>query len=356
MSASTRVELPIEGMTCASCALRIEKRLNGLGGVRATVNYATETASVSYDPVAVRSEQLVAAVAEEGYRARLSAAAAERPAGEPDDPDPDRLLRLRLITAASLSLPVLLLAMVPPFQFDGWEWVALALATPVVLWAGWPFHRAAWANLGHGAATMDTLISVGTLAALGWSAVALFASLDDLYLEVGAVVTTFVLAGRWLEARAKRRSGAALKALLGLGAKDVALLDELGHERRVPVDSLRAGDRFVVRPGEKVATDGLVEEGASAVDQSLLTGESVPVEKAPGDEVVGATVNVGGRLVVRATKVGADTALSQIAQARDGGAVGQGAGAATGGPCLRRVRAGGDRDRRGHARLLAPGR
>jgi P-type Cu+ transporter len=312
VSASTRVELPIEGMTCASCALRIEKRLNGVGGVRATVNYATETASVSYDPVAVRSEQLVAAVAETGYRARLPAA--EPPAGERDDPDPDRLLRLRLITAAFLSLPVLLLAMVPPFQFDGWEWVALLLATPVVLWAGWPFHRAAWANLGHRAATMDTLISVGTLAALGWSAVALFASLDDLYLEVGAVVTTFVLAGRWLEARAKRRSGAALKALVGLVAKDVALLDELGRERRVPVDSLRAGDRFVVRPGEKVATDGRVEEGASAVDQSLLTGESVPVEKAPGDEVVGATVNVGGRLVVRATKVGADTALSQIAR------------------------------------------
>ena len=312
VTASTHVELPIEGMTCASCALRIEKRLNRLGGVWATVNYATETASVSYDPVAVQSEQLVAAVAETGYRARLSAAAAEPPAGEPDDPD--RLLRLRLITAASLSLPVLLMAMVAPFQFDGWEWVALVLATPVVLWAGWPFHRAAWENLRRGAATMDTLISVGTLAALGWSAVALFASLDDLYLEVGAVVTTFVLAGRWLEARAKRRSGAALKALLGLGAKDVALLDELGHERRVPVESLRAGDRFVVRPGEKVATDGLVEEGASAVDQSLLTGESVPVEKAPGDEVVGATVNAGGRLVVRATKVGADTALSQIAR------------------------------------------
>ena len=312
MSAPNRVELPIEGMTCASCALRIEKRLNRLGGVRAAVNYATETASVSYDPVAVQSEQLVAAVAETGYRARLPAAAAEPPAGEPDDPD--RLLRLRLITAASLSLPVLLLAMVAPFQFDGWEWVALVLATPVVLWGGWPFHRAAWENLRRGAATMDTLISVGTLAALGWSAVALFASFDDLYLEVGAVVTTFVLAGRWLEARAKRRSGAALKALLGLGAQDVALLDELGHERRVPVESLRAGDRFVVRPGEKVATDGLVEEGASAVDQSLLTGESVPVEKAPGDEVVGATVNVGGRLVVRATKVGADTALSQIAR------------------------------------------
>ena len=335
--AASRVELPITGMTCASCANRIEKRLNKLDGVQASVNYATEKASVSYDAESVKPEELVAAVESAGYRALLPAppTADAGPGAVPtDEGDPTRALRLRLVWAAVLSLPVFLLSMVPPLQFDNWQWLAMQLATPVVLWAGWPSHRAAWANLKHGAATMDTLISVGTLAAWGWSLVALFfgdagmtgmtmsfqlvpeksAALGHVYFEVAAVVTTFILGGRYFEARAKRKAGAALKALLELGAKDVSVLDAQGSERRVGIEQLEVGDRFVVRPGEKVATDGLVEEGSSAIDQSLLTGESVPVEKQPGDEVVGATVNVGGRLVVRASKVGADTALSQIAQ------------------------------------------
>src|SRR5919202_6975968 len=215
--------------------------------------------------------------------------------------------------SAALSLPVLLLAMIPALQFDDWQWVSLALATPVVLWGAWPFHRAAWAGLRHAAATMDTLVSLGVLAAWLWSLYALFFGDAVTYLETASVVTTFVLAGRYFEARAKRRAGAALTALLELGAKEVSVLDAGGREQRVPVERLAPGDVFVVRPGEKVATDGTVVEGHSAVDQSLLTGESVPVEKQPGDEVVGATVNVGGRLIVRATKVGADTALSQIA-------------------------------------------
>ncbi|HEX2413851.1 MAG TPA: heavy metal translocating P-type ATPase [Thermoleophilaceae bacterium] len=335
-AADERLDLPIVGMTCASCASRIEKRLNGLDGVEASVNYATEKASVSYDPGQVGTEELLAAVEEAGYQAIIPPAAEQEGSPSPDDAEDDSVgsLRRRLIWAAVLSLPVLLLSMLPPLQFDNWQWLALQLATPVVLWAGWPFHKAAWANLKHGTATMDTLVSVGTLAAWGWSLVALFFgdagmtgmtmafdffpdrsdSLDEVYLEVAAVVTTFILAGRYFEARAKRRAGAALEALLELGAKDVAVLDEDGRERRVPVETLGVGDRFVVRPGEKVATDGVVDEGSSALDQSLLTGESVPVEKAPGDEVVGATVNVGGRLVVRATKVGSDTALSQIAR------------------------------------------
>ncbi len=328
-----QVDLPITGMTCASCANRIERRLNKVDGVQASVNYATEKASVSFDPGQVRAEDLVAAVEKAGYRATLPAAetAAAPPAGEED---PTRSLRLRLVWSAVLSLPVLALSMIPVLQFDNWQWLALQLATPVVLWAGWPFHRAAWANLRHGTATMDTLISVGTLAAWGWSLVALFfgdagmtgmtmgfdfipergGGMDEIYFEVAAVVITFILGGRYFEARAKRRAGAALEALLELGAKDVAVLDGGGDERRVRIEELEVGDRFVVRPGEKVATDGVVEEGSSAVDQSLLTGESVPVEKAPGDGVVGATVNVGGRLIVRATKVGGDTALSQIAR------------------------------------------
>jgi Cu+-exporting ATPase len=335
--ADERIELPITGMTCASCATRIEKRLNKLEGVEASVNYATEKAAVAYDPGSVRPDELVEAVEAAGYAATLPASSdspGTAPAAGADDDDPTRPLRRRLIFAAVLSAPVLVLAMVPALQFDFWQWLSLQLATPVVLWAGWQFHRAAWANLKHGTATMDTLISVGTLAAWGWSTVALFfgeagmpemrmgfdlipergQAMEHVYFEVAAVVTTFILAGRYFEARAKRRAGAALKALLELGAKEVSILDEDGGERRAPVEELQVGDRFVVRPGEKVATDGVVEEGASAVDQSLLTGESVPVEKQPGDEVVGATVNVGGRLVVRASKVGADTALSQIAQ------------------------------------------
>ena len=325
-----RVELPIEGMTCASCAARVEKRLNGLDGVEATVNFATEAAAVTYDRALIGPDQIVAAVEAAGYRARPARTAKEDERGAGD---PLRRLRQRLVVSAVLSLPVLLLSMVEPLQFDGWQWVAFALATPVVLWGGWPFHRAACTNLRHGAATMDTLVSVGTLAAWGWSVVALVlldagepgmrmgldftldrsASAGQLYLEVAAVVVTFVLAGRYVETHAKRRAGAALRALLELGARDATVLAD-GGERRVPIDDLHVGDRFVVRPGERVATDGVVEEGASAIDTSLLTGESVPVEVRPGDEVFGATINEGGRLVVRAVGVGADTALAQIAR------------------------------------------
>ncbi|HVM69687.1 MAG TPA: HAD-IC family P-type ATPase, partial [Gaiellaceae bacterium] len=330
--AAERLELPIEGMTCASCAARIEKRLNKLDGVEASVNYATEAAAVLFDPALVAPEELVAAVEAAGYHATLPAQ--DEPAAAADDDDPSLPLRRRLLVSAALSLPVLVLAMVEPLQFTYWQWLSLQLATPVVLWGGWPFHRAAWLNLRHGTATMDTLISVGTLAAWGWSVAALFLfdagvpemrmpfelvidrseAAGQIYLEVAAVVITFILAGRYFEVRAKRQAGAALRALLELGAKDVALLDDDGSERRVPVEELRVGDRFVVRPGEKIATDGVVEEGASAVDKSLLTGESVPVEVEPGAQVYGATVNVGGRLVVRATGVGADTALAQIAR------------------------------------------
>jgi len=328
------LELPITGMTCASCANRIERKLNKLDGVTASVNYATEKATVDFDPATVAPDQLVAAVESAGYVATIPSA---EPAGAADAPDTDELspLRRRLLISALLSIPVLLISMIRPLQFDNWQWLSLQLATPVILWGAWPFHRAAWANLKHGTATMDTLISMGVLAAWGWSLYALFlgdagmpdmrmsfdlipdragSGADEIYLEVGAIVTTFILAGRYFEARAKRRAGAALKALLELGAKDVAVLGPDGEERRVPVEQLAAGDRFVVRPGEKIATDGVVEEGTSAVDQSLLTGESVPVEKHPGDEVAGATVNAGGRLIIRATKVGNDTALAQIAR------------------------------------------
>ncbi|UTI63352.1 heavy metal translocating P-type ATPase [Paraconexibacter antarcticus] len=331
-----QVELPITGMTCASCANRIERKLNKLDGVQATVNYATEKAAVTYDPETVTPDELLDTVRAAGYDATLPAAPGEADDTPAEDASVRQLrdLRTRLTVSAILSLPVLLLSMIPALQFDNWQWLAWNLATPVVLWAGWPFHRAAWANARHATATMDTLISVGTLAAWTWSVVALFlgdagmtgmtmgfdlipdrsASLDHVYFEVAGVVITFILAGRYFEARAKRRAGAALEALLALGAKDVAVLGEDDTERRIPVEQLTAGMRFVVRPGEKVATDGVVETGTSAVDQSLLTGESIPVEKHPGDQVVGATVNVGGRLVVRATKVGADTALAQIAK------------------------------------------
>ncbi|HET8755341.1 MAG TPA: heavy metal translocating P-type ATPase [Solirubrobacteraceae bacterium] len=322
------IELPITGMTCASCANRIERTLNQLDGVTASVNYATEKATVDFDTARVEPEELVAAIESAGYHAALPAAEPE-PAAAVDE---TAALRQRLLISIALTLPVLAMAMIPPLQFDNWQWLSLALAAPVVIWGAWPFHRAAWVNLRHGAATMDTLISVGVLAAFAWSLYALFlgdagmpgmtmsfdlvpdgrAGTDEIYLEVASAVTVFILAGRYFEARAKRRAGAALTALLELGAKDVAVLAADGSERRVPVEQLGVGDRFVVRPGEKVATDGVVEEGSSAVDQSLLTGESMPVEKGPGDEVVGASVNAGGRLVVRATKVGADTALAQI--------------------------------------------
>jgi P-type Cu+ transporter len=326
------LDIPITGMTCGSCASRVEKKLNKLEGVAASVNYATEKATVDYDDAAVAPEELVAAVESAGYGAVLPVR--EEPEAQPSEPDETASLRTRLVASAVLSVPVLLLSMVPAFQFDNWQWLVLQLATPVVVWGAWPFHQAAWRGLRHATATMDTLISVGVLAAWLWSLYALFlgdagmtgmtmefdlvpeagAGADDIYLEVASVVTTFVLAGRYFEARAKRRAGQALTALLELGAREASVLDADGAERRVPADQLLVGDRLLVRPGEKVATDGVVEEGRSAVDMSMLTGESVPVEVEPGAAVPGAAVNAGGRLVVRATRVGADTALAQIAR------------------------------------------
>ncbi|HWH93342.1 MAG TPA: HAD-IC family P-type ATPase, partial [Baekduia sp.] len=333
MAATTEhVELPITGMTCASCANRIERKLNKLDGVTAAVNYATEKATVDFDAASVDPEQLIATVRAAGYDAKLPATGAPQD-GPGDEHETDELapLRHRLLISAPLAAVVLALSMVSALQFDNWQWLALQLATPVIVWGAWPFHRAAWVNLRHGAATMDTLVSLGVISAFLWSMYALFlgdagmtgmkmklsldaSGGDELYLEIAAVVTTFLLAGRYFEARSKRRAGAALKALLELGAKDVAVLDADGAERRIPIEQLAVGDRFVVRPGEKVAADGIVEEGSSAVDQSLLTGESVPVEKQRGDDVAGASVNAGGRLVIRATRVGADTALAQIAK------------------------------------------
>ncbi|RMI39538.1 heavy metal translocating P-type ATPase [Streptomyces triticirhizae] len=340
-TATDQVELTIGGMTCASCAARVERRLNKLDGVTATVNYATEKARVDY-PQGMAVEELIAQVEATGYTA------------EPPPPPPDpgggtvhpaeaaaeaaedarlRALRDRLVVSAVLTVPVIALAMVPAWQFTNWQWISLALAWPVVVWGAWPFHRAAWTNLRHGASTMDTLVSLGTLAALGWSLYALLFGTagepgmthpfrftiertdgsGNIYLEAAAGVTTFILAGRYFEARAKRRSGAALRALLELGARDVGVLRN-GREERIPVERLAVGDTFVVRPGEKIGTDGVVVEGSSAVDASMLTGESVPVEVGVGDPVTGATINAGGRLVVRATRVGADTQLARMAR------------------------------------------
>ena len=333
----TSLDLPVEGMTCASCANRIERRLNKIEGVEATVNYATEQAAVRFDAERVDPEELVGAVEAAGYRATLPAETAGGRQAEPEARQEDSAtsdLRRRLLISAALSFPVLAMSMVPALQFDYWQWLSLQMATPVVLWGAWPFHRAAWANLKHGTATMDTLISIGTLSAWLWSLYALFfgdagvpgmrmgfdlipesgEGANQIYLETAAIVTTFLLAGRFFEARAKRRAGSALKALLELGAKEVAVIGPDGAERMIAVEELAVGDRFVVRPGEKVATDGIVEEGASAVDMSMLTGESLPVEVEPGSEVAGATVNAGGRLIVRATRVGSDTALAQIAR------------------------------------------
>jgi P-type Cu+ transporter len=328
-TATGHVELQIGGMTCASCAGRIERKLNKIAGVTATVNYATEKASVDMAGE-VTPEQLIEAVASAGYTAALPAT---EPAETRPGDDPAAALRTRLIVAAVLTVPVVAMAMVPALQFTYWQWLSLTLAAPVVVWGALPFHRAAWTNLRHGTATMDTLISMGTIAAFGWSLYALFwgtagmpgmthpfsltVSQSDgtgnIYLEVAAGVTTFILAGRYFEARSKRRAGAALRALLELGAKDVAVLRN-GVEQRIPIESLAVGDEFVVRPGEKIATDGEVTDGSSAVDASMLTGESIPVEVAPGDQVVGATVNVGGRLVVRAKRIGSDTQLAQMAR------------------------------------------
>jgi Cu+-exporting ATPase len=308
-----RVDLELAGMTCAGCATRIERALNKLEGVEATVNYATEGAAVRFDPGRIGVENVIAAVEAIGYGAALPHAGTDT-AQDAAAESATRWLRRRLLVAAGLSAPLALLAMVPRFQFSGWEWLAFVLATPAVLFAGWPFHRATALNLRHGAATMDTLISIGTLAALSWSTVVLLAGLDEhTYFEVAAVITTLVLLGRYLEARARRSSSAAIRALLSLGAKEARLLRD-GVEVLVPATAVEVGDLFVIRPGEKAATDGVVLEGASALDQSLLTGESLPVEVGPGSEVAGATINTYGRLVVRATRVGADTALAQIAR------------------------------------------
>ncbi|GLX94008.1 heavy metal translocating P-type ATPase [Herbidospora sp. NBRC 101105] len=321
---SNLIQLSIGGMTCASCANRIERKLNRLDGVTATVNYATEKANVVFAPgVSVRA--LVEEVEKAGYSATLPEETTEAAESDP--------LRNRLITAVVLAVPVIAMAMIPALQFTYWQWLSLTLAAPVVVYAGWPFHKAAWTNLRHGAATMDTLVSLGTLAAFGWSLWALFLGTagepgmihpfsfaiersdgsGNIYLETAAGVTAFLLAGRYFEARAKRRAGDALRSLMELGAKDVAVLRD-GRETRLPAELLKAGDLFVVRPGEKIATDGVVHEGASAVDASMLTGESMPVEVRAGDPVTGATVNAGGRLVVRATRVGADTTLAQMAR------------------------------------------
>ncbi|MBC6496680.1 heavy metal translocating P-type ATPase [Microbacterium sp. 4-7] len=331
------VELEIGGMTCASCAMRIEKKLNKLEGVVATVNYATEKAKITvpdgYDPAL-----LIAEVEKTGYSAALPAPRGRKKdsgtAGDTDDTDPELLsLRNRLIGAIVLTVPVIAMAMIPALQFTYWQWASLALAAPVILWAAWPFHKAAWTNLKHGTATMDTLISMGTSAAFLWSLYALFfgtagapgmthpfefalAPSDgaaNIYLEVGAGVTMFILAGRYFEKRSKKQAGAALRALLELGAKEVSVL-RAGVETKIPVEDLQVGDEFIVRPGEKIATDGVVVSGTSAVDASMLTGEAVPVEVTEGDTVTGATTNVGGRLVIRAIRIGSDTQLAQMAQ------------------------------------------
>ncbi|MEU8627870.1 heavy metal translocating P-type ATPase, partial [Streptomyces sp. NPDC048669] len=364
---SSEAELTIGGMTCASCAARVEKKLNRMDGVTATVNYATEKARVVFGPETGVAD-LIATVRKTGYTAEpvhrpaptppTTPAPAPSPTStptpsapvsatdSPDSPDsadvpdsptsPDTALaslRQRLTVSAVLAVPVVLLTMIPALQFDNWQWLSLTLAAPVVIWGGLPFHRATWTNLRHGAATMDTLVSVGTLAAFGWSLWALFLgnagmpgmrhgfdftvsrtdASSTIYLEVAAGVVTFILLGRYLEARSKRKAGSALRALMHLGARDVAVLRN-GAEVRIPVGRLTVGDRFVVRPGEKVATDGTVIEGGSAVDASMLTGESVPVDVGAGDSVTGATVNVSGRLVVEATRVGADTQLARMAR------------------------------------------
>ncbi|MEU8561884.1 heavy metal translocating P-type ATPase [Streptomyces cyaneofuscatus] len=331
------VELAIGGMTCASCAARIEKKLNRMDGVEATVNYATEKAKVTYRGEDVSVQDLISTVEATGYTAQEPPPPEEaKRSGTAETEEPDReltALRQRLVTALVLAVPVIAMAMIPALQFDNWQWLSLTLAAPVVTYAGWPFHRAAWTNLKHGAATMDTLISVGTSAAFLWSVWALFfgtagmtgmthpfeltiARSDgagNIYLEAAAGVTAFILAGRWFEARSKRKAGAALRALMELGAKEVTVLRG-GREVTVPTAELQVGDRFVVRPGEKIATDGKVVEGSSAVDASMLTGESVPVEVTAGDSVTGATINAGGRLVVEATRIGSDTQLARMAR------------------------------------------
>ncbi|HYS40339.1 MAG TPA: cation transporter, partial [Pseudonocardiaceae bacterium] len=326
------VELVIGGMTCASCPPRIERKLTKLAGVTATVNFATERAKVTFPPE-LSTEDLVRVVRDTGYTATPVVPEVIAEPGTVAEDTGLRALRDRMRGSVALAVPVIVLAMVPPLQFTNWQWLSLTLTAPVVVWGAWPFHKAAWTNARHGIATMDTLISIGVIAAFTWSLYALFLGAagtpglhdsfaltvqrgtagNSIYLEVATGLTAAILSGRFFEARSRRRAGAALRALLELGAKDVAVLRG-GREERVPIDTLVVGDRFVVRPGEKMATDGIIEDGASAVDASMLTGESVPVEVGPDDPAVGGTVNVGGRLVVRATRIGADTQLAQMAR------------------------------------------
>jgi Cu+-exporting ATPase len=337
------IDLALLGMTCSSCANRIERRLNKLDGVEATVNYATESAHVVFAPT-ITLDDLLATVKDTGYEAippappPLPDAVDDRSVAEIAGDAETEDLRQRFWVSFALAVPVVLISMVPPLQFTYWQWLCFALAGPVVVWGAWPFHKAAWTSLRHGAATMDTLISLGCLVAFAWSSWALFrggaglpgysmsesllpsfdldrprSTMPDVYFEVAAAVPVFILAGRWFEAKAKRQSGAALRALLHMGAKDVSVLRD-GRETRVPISDLHVGDRFVVRPGERIAADGVVVEGASAVDESMLTGESVPVEVQTGSAVTGATVNSDGRLVVEASRVGEDTKLAQIAR------------------------------------------
>lgn len=334
------IDLDITGMTCASCANRIEKKLNKQEGVTATVNYATEKAHIETgEGAATDANAYIAIVEKLGYGGSVPA-----PVAPADDPAAKELrgLKRRLVVAIALATPVILLAMIPPLQFDYWQWISFALATPVILWAGWPFHKATWVNLKHGAATMDTLITVGTSAAYLWSLYALFFGhagdpgmrhgwsilnhagdpMGDIYFEVAAGVVTFVLAGRYFEKRSKQRAGDAIRALTDMGAKQVTVLrggvDDAGaQEQLIPIEQLQIGDRFLARPGEKIATDGRILDGTSAIDQSMLTGESVPVDVGPGDEVTGATINTSGRLVVEATHVGEQTKLAQMAKLID---------------------------------------
>ena len=330
-TSTEHVDLTLTGMTCAACAMRIEKKLNRLDGVTATVNYATEKANVSFDPALVDTATMISTIESIGYQAALPAPVGE----ETDDPAVARIaaLRRRLIVAIAFGTPVLLLSMIPAIQFDTWQWVALVLTLPVAVWSAYPFHHAAWRNLGQAEASMDTLVSVGVIASFGWSLYALIfthaghigatmsmslvpvrGETHHLYLEVASTTVALILAGRWFEARAKRRAGGALRALMALGAHTAMVLQADGSEVEVETSALRVGDRFVVRPGERIATDGVVEDGASAVDMSLVTGESVPVEVTPGSAVTGATINTNGRLIVQATRVGADTALAQMAR------------------------------------------
>ncbi len=362
---TTIVKLDVQGMTCTSCAARIEKKLNRMEGVSATVNYASEKATVQVSD-SVEPAALIATIEQAGYGATLPAETVDEHDRELD------ALRRRLLVTAALSVPVIAMSMVPALQFPGWQWLSLLLSVIVVGWGGWPFHRATLINLRHAQATMDTLISVGTVAALGWSAYAMLTGAAgeigfrhdfelrlarhdgtaNIYLEAAVGITTFVLAGRFAELRAKRRSGAALRALLELGARDVTVLRD-GAERRIGIDSLQVGDRFVVRPGEKIATDGTIVSGLSALDTSMITGESMPVEVGPGAAVVGGTINTSGRLVVEATRVGADTQLAQIARLVEAAQAGKAGVQRLADKHLRDLRADRDGDRGCHPGLLA---